>query len=530
MNDWLGPTADALPPGKANTKAPPLPADLGVDMILALDDKMWAGGERPAALALLRQGLRRYPGEPRLMGRLARTATSLADWRDGAIDIAAVIAAGRDALSAMWALCLADDPTLHRACAADHAAHMPVSAAPGYLHSLAQDKPLLRIGYLTADFREHPMSQCTAELFERHDRRRVAITGYSLGKDDGSPLRRRIEAGFDCFVDLAGCADAEAAARIHADAIDILVELIGYTTFNGCGIMALRPAPIQVSLLGFPGTKATPFIDYLVGDPIVCGDGAAEHYTERLALLPETYFPNDSRKAIASPPPTRKQAGLPAQGFVFCCFNYPQKITPDMFDRWMRLLRGTRGALLWLLDAWPGVADNLRREAAARGADPERLIFAPRLPLADHLARLSLADLALDTLPCGAHTTASDALWAGVPMITCLGKSFAGRVGATLLNAIGLPELIAPDLEAYEALALRLAHEPDRLAGLRRRLAANRLTAPLFDCARYTRHLEAAYATMWAIHCNGCEPRSFGVLPRSDQGSGSGVAAPNFSS
>jgi predicted O-linked N-acetylglucosamine transferase (SPINDLY family) len=269
-----------------------------------------------------------------------------------------------------------------------------------------------------------------------------------------------------------------------------------------------------VNFLAFPGTMAADFIDYMIGDPIVFGAGAAEHFTERLVVLPDTYQPNDSRRMIANPPPTRNEAGLPPDGFVYCCFNIPLKISPDIFDCWMRLLRNSDGAVLWLLAPWTGVAENLRREAAARGVEPDRLVFAPRLPLADHLARLSLADLALDTLPYGAHTTASDALWAGVPMVTCLGKSFAGRVGASLLNAIGLPELITPDPDAYETLALRLAHEAELLASFRQRLAVNRLTTPLFDCARYTRHRETAYATMWAIHCDAGEPRSFGVLPQ----------------
>jgi predicted O-linked N-acetylglucosamine transferase (SPINDLY family) len=482
--------------------------------ILALENKIWAT-DRAAALDFLRQGLQRYPAEPKLLARLATHATSLADWRDGPIDIARIIAADHGVMWPMMPLCLSDDPALHRAAAADYAARLPAPALPPFRHAAPAAKPKLRVGYISPDLREHPMGQCMAEVFERHDRGRFEVLGYMLRKTDGSALRARIEAGFDHVADLTDLSEAEAAARIHADGIDILVELIGYTTFSGCAILGTRPAPVQVSLLGFPGTKAAPFIDYFVGDPIVCGDGAADYFTEWLALLPETYYATDSRKVIAASSPTRAGAGLPEKAFVFCCFNYPQKITPAMFDVWMRILRQTPRSVLWLLEPWPGIVGNLRREAVARGVDPARLIFAPRLPLAEHLARLSLADLALDTLPCGAHTTAVDALWAGVPMLTCLGQSFAGRVGASLLNAVGLPELIAGDLDAYEALAVGSARDRNRLASLRQRLADNHTTHALFDCSRYTRHLETAYETMWAIHCDCGEPRSFGVLPSS---------------
>ena len=487
------------------------PAEQTIDNILALEKDLWRIDRgRVAALDLLRQGILRYPGQPRLLAQHVARARSLADWRDGAPSIAALIATGEST----WPFYVCDEPAVHRAAAMAYRTAREIEAVPSFKHGPATAKMPLRIGYLSTDFRSHPTSLLTAELFERHDRRRVTVTGYSLRASDESALRRRIEAGFDRFVDLSGATDAEAAARIYGDSIDILVDLNGYRRGARSGILARRPAPVQVSFLAFPGTMAADFIDYMIGDPIVFGNGAAEHFTERLVVLPDTYQPNDSRQAIASPPPTRSEVGLPASGFVYCCFNSPRKIAPAMFDCWMRLLKQIDGAVLWLLAPWAGVADNLRREAAARGVEPARLVIASRLPLADHLARLGLADLALDTLPYGAHTTGSNALWAGVPMLTCLGKSFAGRVGASLLNAIGLPELITLDLDAYERLALRLAHEPDLLASFRRRLAANRLTTPLFDCARYTRHLEIAYGTMWAIHCESGEPRSFGVLPQ----------------
>jgi predicted O-linked N-acetylglucosamine transferase (SPINDLY family) len=488
---------------------------------LALQAKMWDAGYRVAALDFLRQGVGRFPGDPRLTARLAVHARSLADWRDGDVDVATLAAVRPNLVPSMTAICMSDDAALHRASAVAHAARGPAPALPVFRHAAGEMKHKLRIGYISPDFRDHPMGQCMAEVFERHDRRRFDVIGYSLRGEDCA-LRARIDAGFDRVVDLATSSEAEAAARIHADGIDILIELIGVNTFAGWAALASRPAPVQVSLLGFPGTKAAPFIDYLIGDPVVLGEGANAPFTETLVELPETYYPTDSTKAHLAPlvraegarndGEARTAAGLPPDAFVFCCFNYPHKITPEMFGVWMHILQGVHGAVLWLLEPWPGVAPNLQREAKARGVDPARIVCAPRLPPAEHLARLPLADLALDTLPCGAHTTAVDALWAGVPMLTCLGKSFAGRVGASLLNAIGLPELIVRDLEGYEALAVRLAREPRLLAGYRARLAANRRTAPLFDCAHYTRHLETAYETMWAIHCQGDGPRAFGVL------------------
>jgi predicted O-linked N-acetylglucosamine transferase (SPINDLY family) len=484
-------------------------ADRDVETVLALEEKVWL--VRPdcaVGLDLLRQAMRRLGAHPRLRARMAARARWSADWQ--LLQDCAGVPPGP-----MTALYITDDGALHRAAAAREAACVVALAAEEeaipFGHPSGYPKQPLRVGYMSTDFREHPMPYCTAELFERHDRCRVAATGYSLRASDGSAPRRRVEAAFERFVDLTGATDAQAAALIHADGIDILVDLNGYTKGARCGILARRPAPVQVNFLGFPGTMAADFIDYIIGDRVVFGDGAAEHVTERLVLLPDTYFPYDSRKPTA-PSPTRDEAGLPATGFVFCCFNAPYKITPRMFDCWMRLLHAADGAVLWLLDLRTGAAENLRWEAAARGINPARLVFAPRLAPADHVARLSLAGLALDTLPYGAHTTAMDALWAGVPMVSCLGKNFAGRVGASLLNAVGLPELITHDLQAYEALALRLARDADLLARLRRRLANNRTTHPLFDTARFARHLETAYETMWAIHCDGGEPRSFGIV------------------
>ncbi len=369
----------------------------------------------------------------------------------------------------------------------------------------------IHVGYLSVDLRNHPVALLAAELFERHDRDRFRVTAYSCGEDDGSALRRRLEGAFDRFVDLCPVDDATAARRIHDDEVDILVDLTGYTTGTRTAILAARPAPVQVNYLGFPGTMGADFIDYVIGDEIVTPADQQLNFAERLVRLPHSYQANDTKRPIAPSRPSRSECGLPEHGFVFCCFNNTFKITPMVFDVWMRLLDQVPGSVLWLLRANDGVADRLRSEAARRGVDPARLVFAPRRDLADHLARHDRADLFLDTLPYNAHTTASDSLWAGLPVLTCRGETFAGRVAASLLNAVGLPELITASLAEYEALALALARDPARLEALRRRLRTNRDAAPLFDSAAFTRDLETAYSRMWQAWCDGRPPEAFAV-------------------
>jgi predicted O-linked N-acetylglucosamine transferase (SPINDLY family) len=275
------------------------------------------------------------------------------------------------------------------------------------------------------------------------------------------------------------------------------VDLTGFTLHSRTGIFARRAAPLQVSYLGFLGTMGAPYIDYLIGDPTVIPREHAEHYTEKIAWLPHSFQVNDSRRVVASRNFTRQEAGLPAQGFVFCCFNNNWKITPEVFDSWMRLLASIEGSVLWLVEDNPAAGRNLRAEARRRGIDAERLVFAPRVDPPEHLARQRLAGLFLDTLPYNAGATASDALWAGLPVLTQMGDTFAGRMAASLLRAVGMPELITGSPEAYEKLALELAADSPRLAALRKRLASNRLTSPLFDTALFTRHIEAAYTAMW---------------------------------
>jgi protein O-GlcNAc transferase len=325
-------------------------------------------------------------------------------------------------------------------------------------------------------------------------------------------MRKRLVAAFDRFYDVRTKSDGEVAKLLHDLQVDIAIDLMGHTRDSRPGILASRPAPIQASYLGFPGTTGAQFIDYIIADETVALFELQPFYTERIVHLPDSYLVNETKRNIVEASPSRQQAGLPENGFVFCCFNNNWKITPDLFGIWMRLLHEVEGSVLWLARGNERAQRNLRKEAQARGIDPLRLVFAGRVPLYDdHLARHRLADLFLDTLPYNAHTTASDALWTGLPVLTCKGSAFAGRVAASLLCAVGLPELVTHCLEDYEALALNLATDPLHLQSIRRKLEVNRLTYPLFDTDRSRRHIEAAYTAMWETWQRGEPPASFAV-------------------
>jgi predicted O-linked N-acetylglucosamine transferase (SPINDLY family) len=357
------------------------------------------------------------------------------------------------------------------------------------------------VGYFSADFREHPVAQLLVELLERHDRSRFAVSGFSFGPDTGDALRQRVAAACERFVDVRERADAEVALLARELELDIAVDLTGFT--DGCrpNIFALRAAPIQVSYLGYPATMGAPYIDYLIADATVVPPAQQRHYAERIAYLPHSFLVTDTTRAVAARAFTRTELGLPEHGVVFCAFHNSYKIVPATFGRWMRILERVPDSVLWLREENAYATANLRQEAARRGVDGNRLIFAPRMPSpAEHLARQRCADLFLDALPYNAHTTASDALWAGLPVLTCLGETFAGRVAASLLHAIGLPELVTATTEAYEAMAIALATDPARLGALKEKLARNRLTTPLFDTVRFARHLEAAYTAMYERH------------------------------
>jgi len=383
----------------------------------------------------------------------------------------------------------------------------------------------LKIGYLSADFQRHATALLMAELFERHDRERFEIIAYSHGADDHSDMRWRLKDAFDRFVDIRDVNATDAAQMIYNDGIDILIDLKGYTQHARTEIAALRPAPVQVNFIGYPGSMGADFIDYVIADPFVLPFDQQPFYAEKIVHLPHSYQPNDTRRRIADETPSRASCGLPDEGVVFCCFNNSYKITQTIFSIWMRLLKEVPGSVLWLFDGNPLVKDNLRKQAAKRGIAPERLVFAPKLLSPEHLARHRLADLFLDTLPYNAHTTTSDALWAGLPVITCAGTTFAGRVAGSLLNAVGMPELVTGSLEAYEALALDLAQNPDKLFALRQKLLKNRYTAPLFDIAGFTRDLEKTYTHMWDLWVAGEEPQAFAITSGSETEAAKPVSA-----
>jgi predicted O-linked N-acetylglucosamine transferase (SPINDLY family) len=341
----------------------------------------------------------------------------------------------------------------------------------------------------------HPVATHVVQLIESHDRQAFEIIGVGTNPDDGSPQRRRLVSAFERFIDASQESPSAIAQRLRALEIDVLVDLNGHTRGDHFEVLSHRPAPVQACWLGYAGTTAAPFVDYLVADPIVAPDAAA--FSETLAHLPHCFFPSDSGRVLGIPP-SRAQAGLPQDGFVFCCFNNNWKITEPVFTIWMRLLADVPGSVLWLKQAGEKTKTNLQLAARVRGIDPERLVFAKPALLDVHLARHQLADLFLDTLPYNAHATASDALWAGLPVLTRRGTAYAGRVAASMLTALDLPELVAECAQDYESLALTLARDPARLKGLRDRLAANRTTAPLFDTPRLARDLEALYRRMLA--------------------------------
>jgi protein O-GlcNAc transferase len=371
----------------------------------------------------------------------------------------------------------------------------------------------IRIGYFSADFRGHAVAYLIAQLFELHDRSKFEIFGFSFGPFVDDDVRRRLAAGFDHLIDVKDKSDAEIAELARNMQIDIGVDLMGFTEYSRTGIFAHSAAPIQVNFLGYPGTMGANYMDYIIADRTLIRPEEAKFYSEKIVYLPHTYQVNDRARPISDRHFTRDELGLPADAFVFCCFNHCFKITPEVFDIWMRLLTKTDGSVLWLLESNATAVNSLRTEAARRGIASERLVFAGRMPLPDHLARHASADLFLDTFYYNAHTTASDALWAGLPIVTRLGDTFAGRVAASLLNAVGLPELITCTSDEYEQLALELATDRDKLLLIKKRLADNRLKCPLFDTELFTKHIESAYQKMWERHLTGLKPDHLCVEP-----------------
>jgi methyltransferase (TIGR00027 family) len=433
------------------------------------------------------------------------------EWRDYHASIRVILEAierGRAADGPFTFLAVSDSPAAQLRCAQLHAAQWsapPPSHRRG-AHPTHNEK--FRIAYLSSDLREHATSYLMAGIFEAHDRSRFEIHGISTGLDDHSAMRQRITAGFDRFLDAARMQDAEIYAWIVERSIDVLVDLNGHTSGARRGLLTQRGAPVQVNYLGYPGTIGARYIDYLIADEVVIPRESRRYYIEQIVYLPDCFQPNDDRR-IAVTGSTRERALLPPSGFVFCSFNNSYKFNPVMFDIWCRLLRAVPGSVLWTVLNSEAARANLRREARARGVEADRLVFAEQLPYAHHLGRLGLADLFLDTLPFNAGTTASDALWAGLPVLTCLGQAFAARMAGSLLRGVGLPELVTENLADYERLALQLASNPAHLAELRSRLEENR--GQLFDTKRHCRNLEAAYAEMSARYRRGEQPASFTV-------------------
>lgn len=371
------------------------------------------------------------------------------------------------------------------------------------------DEPI-RVAYLSSDFRDHAVSALLVGVIENHDRSRFAVTAISTGRNDGSALRARVEAAFDRFVDASTLSDDAIAREIQAQKTDILVDLNGLSGDARPGVLAYRSAPVQATFLGYPGTTGLPFLDYMIADRIVVPPSDRANFSEPIVYLPNAYQPNDDKSVVGSPP-TRAELGLADEAFVFCCFNAPYKITPSTFQRWLRILLAAPDSVLWLVSGNAAAQTNLQREAERGGVAPDRIVFAPFAQRPEHLGRLSQADLFLDTTPYSAHTTASDALWAGVPVLTTPGDTFASRVPASLLHAVGLPELIPSTPGAYEALAIELAADRTRLDALKRKLAANVRTAPLFDTKRFARDLEKALAAMHDRRLHGLPPADISV-------------------
>lgn len=453
------------------------------------------------AVAMFERLLAVKPDHDYGLGLLVYERMHACDWTDWEAQrerIVQGVREGRRVCKSLPFMALSDDAADHQSAARIFASHWCPPAPEPLWQGERYRHDRIRLAYLSADLREHPVAHLTAGIFERHDRRRFETIALSLGPDDGSRLRQRMQRSFDRFIDVHRMGSAAIAKLVRDLEVDILVDLGGYTSDARTDVLARRPAPVQVNWLGYPGTMGVPYMDYILADRHVIPPAHQRHYDEGVVYLPDTYLPTDGGLRIAERTPTRAECGLPDEGFVFCSFNHDYKIAPPMFRLWMRLLTQVPGSVLWLMSRGDTSQRNLRAAAAQAGIAPERLVFAKRVPrVEDHLARYRQADLFLDTHPYNAHTTCADALMAGLPVLTCSGGAFPSRVAGSLLHAAGLPELVTGDQAGYEALALRAATDRDWLRGLRERLAAGRVHSPLFDTDGFTRHLEAAFVSMW---------------------------------
>jgi protein O-GlcNAc transferase len=475
----------------------------------------WALKQYELGMADVELALTLEPDYPYGVGEVLHVRMYSADWHDFTARKAALeelVRAGKRAVQPFIFQAIAETPADAQGCSRIWARDK-YPENPGRPHDPAarKDQKKIRIGYVSGEFRQQATAILMAGLYERHDREKFEIVALDSGGNDQSPMRARLEKAFDRWIAIAGLSDEQAADVIRDARIDILVNLNGYFGEARMGIFARRPAPIQVNYLGFPATLGAPYIDYIIADKVVIPAAEQRFYDEQVVYLPGSYQANDNQGRPMAATPSRAEVGLPEKGNVFCNFNTAYKLTPETFDSWMRILKQVDGSVLWLLESAAPFADNLRREAETRGIASDRLIFAPELPTDQHLARLQLADLFLDGLPYNAHTTGSDALWAGVPLITRKGATFPGRVAASLLGAIGLSELVTDSAEEFEALAVKLANDAKALKKLRAKLAKNRDRCALFDTDRFRRNIETAYAQMWERWLAGEKPKSFAV-------------------
>jgi len=467
-------------------------------------------GELDISIESYMQALKVNPNFNRARAQKLYQQAHVCDWKAIQEDLELVPELGvlGQAASPFSMLSFEDSPERHHMRSKNH---INKKNFPPALPLTLQKGKRIRIGYFSADFHNHATMYLMIRLFENHNQKDFEIYAYSFGPNPADEMRQRVITAVNVFHDVTNMSNREIALLAQEDKIDIAVDLKGFTKGNRLGIFAYRAAPIQINHLGYPGTMGADFIDYIIADKLVIPPMYEHYYSERIIRLPYTYQPNDNTRAISDATLTRLEMGLPERGFVFCCFNNNYKISAEEFSIWMRILNKVEGSVLWLIKANKWAVTNLKKEAEKRGINSSRLIFADKINLDKHLARHSLADLFIDTFNYNAHTTASDALWAGLPVVTKLGKSFAARVAGSLLTAVDLPELIVETNEDYEALILDLVNNPKRLAAIKKKLMKNRLSKPLFDTELFTKHLEDGYRQAYNRYLTGHGPANIDV-------------------
>lgn len=472
------------------------------------------------AAADFRQALALWPDMPTVRGVLLNSEMMLCHWERLEQDYEEICSKLRQGILAAVPfplLAVRDDPEILKLSAAllvrDRYPAQPESAppVPARVEPQAKGPRKIRVGYFSADLHDHATAYLMAEVWERHDKSRFESMAFSFGPDNEDAMRKRVRASFDAFLELRLETDQAIAERARAMEIDIAIDLKGFTQDARTGIFAQRVAPVQINYLGYPGTMSAPYIDYLIADAHIIPDPLRQHYSEQIIRLPHSYQPTDTRRSVSENTPSRTLLGLPQDGTVFCCFNSGYKITPSLFAAWMQILKAVPGSVLWLLAEREQSMENLRHSAQKDGVDPSRLVFAGRLPQSEHLSRYRLADLFLDCWPCNAHTTASDALWVGLPLITYQGQAFASRVASSLLHAVGLPECVVHSHADYVDLAIALGQNPQRRQELQVRILSQGRSSPLFNPALYTRHFETALRMAFERQQNGLAPAHFDV-------------------